>query len=184
MTGPKNVAFRGVQNCKIKKLTADTTGSLTYDSLHDVAIQKLSFSANIENYELKHNDLIQEIDQQTQSYDVKGTIARVNLDVLSVFTGASVTASGSGTAEIQTYSQEYDDDPNYFYLEIQSNRAYATDGTAGDIHIIFPKVKVTDMEVKAEDDFATLEFTGRAIRTVNTGVIKKIVVNETATAIA
>ena len=184
MAGPKNVAFRGIQDCQIAKLTADTESALTYDSLVDVAIQKLSFSANIDTYELKHDDLTQEIDQVTQSYDVKGTIARVNLDVLAVFTGSTVSASGSGDAEIQTFDQQYDDDPNYFKLEIQSTRAFATDGVPGDVHVLFPKVKVTDLEVTIEDGFATIDFTGKAVRAINTGTIKEIIVNETETAIS
>jgi hypothetical protein len=184
MAGPKNVAFRGVQDCKIKKLLTDTTGSLTYDASHDVAIQKLSFSAAIETYELKHDDLMQEIDQVTQSYEIKGTIARVGLDVLSVFTGGAVTATGSGSAEVQTFNEDYDDEPQYFALEMQSTRVFATDGNAGDVHVIFPKCKVTALEYKIEDDFCTIEFTAKAIRTVNSGLIKQLIVNETQTAIS
>jgi hypothetical protein len=183
MAGPKNVAFRGVQDCKIAAVTADTVSALTYGTSYDVAIQKLSFSANIESYELKHDDLLQEIDQVTQAYEIKGTIARASLDVLSVFTGSTVTATGSGATEVQTESQEYDDEPQYFKLEMQSTRAFATDGTAGDVHCVFPKCKVTALEYKIEDDFCTIEFTAKAVRTVNSGVIKQIVVNETQTAI-
>lgn len=184
MAGPKNIAFRGIQDCKVSSLTADTVGSLTYGATQDVAIQKMSFSANIDSYELKHDDLLQEIDQVTQSYEVKGTIARANLDVLSIFTGGSVTASGSGSAEKQTYSHEYNDDPVYFKLEMQSTRVFATDGTAGDTHIVFPKCKVTALDYTIEDDFAMIEFTAKCVRTVNTGVIKQIIVNETETAIS
>jgi hypothetical protein len=183
MAGPKNFAFRGIQNCKIASLTADTTAALTYGSLLDVAIQNLSFDANIETYQLKHNDLIQEIDQQVQLYEVKGAMGRVTMDVLAVFLGASVVASGSGTAEKQVMSHEYNDLPVYFKLETQSTRTFATDGTAGDSHLLFPKCKVTALSYKIEDGFASIEFTAMAIRTVNNGKLMEIVCNETAAAI-
>ncbi len=184
MAGPKTVAFRGVQDCKIAQLTLDTTASKTYSTLYDVPIQNLSFTTNMDTFTLKHDDLVQEIDQQTQSYEVKGTMARVPLDVLAILQGGTVTASGSGDAEVQTYVHSYSDKPNYFKLEMQSTRAFAIDGAAGDVHIRFPKCKVTALDYKIENDFATIDFTATTIRTINDGILKEIIVNETQTAIA
>ena len=116
MAGPKNATFRGVQKALIAGITADTTRELTYGTALEVAISDLSITQDTQTYELKHNDLLQELDQQTQSYTISGTIARLSLDQLALFTGGSVTAGGTsgGAAETQTFDHSYDDVPGYF----------------------------------------------------------------------
>ena len=180
----KTAAFRGISDCKIAAITADTTSSLTYGTLYDVPIQNLSITENRENYELKHDDSTQAVESVIQSADVSGTIARVPLDVLNIFTGGGVTASGSGAAEVQTYDLDYNDSPSYFKLEIVSAKAHADAGDVADVHIQFKKCKIQSLDYSIEDGFATINFGAKAIRTINDGQIKSIVFNETAAAIA
>jgi hypothetical protein len=134
--------------------------------------------------DLINTDNEQEIDQVLQAFEITGAMARVPLDVLAVLEGGTVTATGTGTTEIQTYDNVYTDIPNYFKLETQSTRVFASDGTPGDLHNLFHKCKITDMNYSIEDDFATIEFTARAVRTVYEGKIKSTIINETAAGIS
>lgn len=181
----KGAAVRGIQDCKIAAVTVDSTSALTYGTLYDVPIKGFSIDPQIQNHECKHDDLTQEIDTVFESYEIKGTMGRVELDVLAIFTGASVTASGSGSAEKQTYQHDYNDIPSYFKLEVLSNRTFGTSADdVKDAHFQFPKCKITGFSYKIDDGFATIDFTARAVRTKNTGRMIETVFNETAVAIS
>ena len=180
----KTAAFRGISDCKVAAVSADTEGSLTYGTLYDVPIQNLNVTENRENYELKHDDQVQAVESVIQTAEISGTMARVSMDVLNIFTGGGVTASGSGTAEVQTYDLDYNDSPSYFKLEIVSAKAHADAGDVADIHIQFKKCKIQSLDYAIEDGFATINFTAKAIKTINDGQIKSVVFNETAAAIA
>jgi hypothetical protein len=180
MPGAKNATFRGVQKALIASVTADTSAALTYGTASEVAIADLSITQDAQTYELKHNDLLQELDQQTQSYTISGTIARLNLDQLAIFTGGSVTAGGTsgGSAEIQTYDHSYDDVPGYFGLELMSNRPKALDGTLQGAHVVFQKCLAMKTDIEIGEDFAKLKFEFKAIRSTKTGKLKQIVYKE------
>lgn len=181
----KGFAFRGIQDCKVAPLTNDGSSSLTYGSLLDVPIKDFSITPQIDTYELKHDDMLQDLDQQVQAYEIKGTMGRVALDVLAMFTGGSLTAAGTTPNQTQTYSHEYNDVPEYFKLEVMSNRTMGSSGSdIKDMHILFPKCKVMSFDYNIADDFATINFTAKAIRTINNGKLIQIVGNETAVAIS
>lgn len=180
----KTAAFRGISDCKIASVSADTTEALTFGTLFDVPIQNLTITENRENYELKHDDIIQALESVLQTVDISGVIARVPLDVLSVFTGGGVSATGTGANEIQTYDLDSNDVPLYFKLEIVSAKAHADEGDVADVHIQFKKCKIQSLDYGIEDGFATINFTAKAIKTINDGQIKSIVFNETAADIA
>lgn len=180
----KTAAFRGISDCKVAAISADTTGSYSKGTLYDVPIQDLSITENRENYELKHDDQVQAVESVLQSANISGKIARVPMDVLNVFTGGGVTPGGSGDTETQTYSLDYDDSPGYFFLEIVSAQAHADAGDVAEVHIQFKKCKVQSLDFSIEDGFATINFSAKAIRAINNGQIKSIVFNESATAIS
>ncbi len=180
----KTAAFRGISDCKIAAVTSDTTGGYTPGTLYDVPIKDLSVTENRENYELKHDDQVQALESVLQSADISGTIARVPMDVLNIFTGGAVTAGGSGDTETQTYGLDYDDIPGYFKLEIVSAKAYADAGDVADVHIQFKKCKIQSLDYTIEDGYASIKFSAKAIRTINDGQIKNIVFNETASEIS
>lgn len=181
MAGPKNATFRGVQKALIAEITADTTSELTYGTALEVAIADLSITQDTQTYELKHNDLLQELDQQTQSYTISGTIARLSLDQLALFTGGSVTAGGTtgGASETQTFDHSYDDVPGYFGFELMSNRPKALDGTLQGAHIVFQKCMSMKTDIELGEDFAKLKFEFKAIRSTKTGKLKQIIYKET-----
>ena len=177
----KTAAFRGVSDCKIAKLTADTSAALTYGSLLDVPIQNLSITENRENHELKHDDSVQAVESVLQTADISGTMARVPLDVLNALEGGTITATGTTK---QTYVSKTDDTVSYFKLEIVSAKAHADAGDVADVHIQFKKCKVQTLDYSIEDGFATINFTAKAIKTIKDGEIKSVVFNKTATEIA
>ena len=180
----KTAAFRGISDCKIAAVSADTVSSLTYGTLYDVPIKDLSITENRENYELKHDDQVQALESVLQSADVTGTIARVPMDVLNIFTGGGVTASGTTPNQAQTYDLDYNDLPGYFKLEIVSAKAHSDAGDVADIHIQFKKCKIQSLDYSIEDGFASIKFAAKAIRTINDGQIKSIVFNETSSQIS
>ena len=177
-------AFRGISDCKIAAVTADTSAALTYGDLKDVPIQNLTVTENRDNFELKHDDAVQALESVIQSADISGTMARVSFDVLTILTGGAVAASGSGTAEKQTYDLDSGDNPSYFKLEIVSAKAHSDAGDIGDIHIQYKKCKLQSLDYSFEDGFATINFTAKAIKTIKDSEIKNIVFNETAAAIS
>jgi hypothetical protein len=180
----KTSAFRGISDCKIASLTTDNTSTLAYGSLIDVPIQNLSITENRENYELKHDDSVQALESVLQSAEISGSIARIPLDALAVFTGGGVSATGTGTSEKQTYDLDQNDVPSYFKLEIVSAKAHADAGDIADVHIQFKKCKIQSLEYSIEDGFASIKFGAKAIKTIKDGEIKNIVFNETAAVIS
>lgn len=181
----KTVAFRGISDCKIAAITADTPTGLTYGSLVDVPIATLTLTEVRDNHELKHDDRVQDIDSVLQSADISGTIARVPLEILEILTGGSITASGTGANEKQTFDLDSTDNSGYFKLEVVSARAHADAGDVGDIHIQYKKCKVFgDLQYNLEEGYATISFTAKAIKTIYDNEIKNIVFNKTAAAIS
>jgi hypothetical protein len=179
----KTVAFRGVQDCKIEALSTDSTSSLTYaGTLYDIPIKDFKYKPNFENYELKHDDTVQEYDSQIQSYTLSGTMGRIPMNALAIFLGGDVADSGSPTTQKETFTHETGDLPKYFRLEIMSNRVMETD--KADTHIQFFKCKMEDIDFELGEDFATVKFTAKAIRTINNAKIKTQISNETAAEIA
>lgn len=186
MAGPKNATFRGIQKALIAPISADSTSALTYGTALEVAIADLSITQDSQTYELKHNDLLQELDQQTQSYTISGTIGRLSLDQLSLFTGGGndtpkkPTAGGSsaGSAETQTYDHAYSDVPGYFGFELMSNRPKALDGTLQGAHIVFQKCMSMKTDIELGEDFAKLKFEFKAIRSTKTGKLMQIIYKE------
>ena len=181
----KGFAFRGIQDCKIASLTADSTSALTYGGLVDVPFKDFSFTPQIDTFELKHDGLLQDLDQQTQAYEIKGTMGRIEFEALALFTGSSVVASGVTPAQKQTYSHSYTDVPGYFKLEVMSNRTFGTTASdVKDMHIVFPKCKIMSFDYGIGEDFASVSFTAKAVRTIKTGKMIDMVANETAVAIS
>lgn len=180
----KTVAFRGISDCKIAAITADTPTGLTYGSLVDVPIATLTLTEVRDNHELKHDDRVQDIDSVLQSADISGTIARVPLEILEILTGGSITASGTGANEKQTFDLDSTDNSGYFKLEVVSARAHADAGDVGDIHIQYKKCKVQSLDYSLEEGYATISFTAKAIKTIYDNEIKNIVFNKTAAAIS
>lgn len=180
----KTAAFRGISDCKIAAVTADTTATLTYGTLYDIPIKDLSVTENRENYELKHDDQVQAVESVIQTAEISGTIARVPMDVLNILTGGGVTASGTTPNQKQTYGLDYNDTPGYFKLEIVSAKAHADAGDVADVHIQFKKCKVQSLDYNIQDGFASVKFSAKAIRTINDGQIKNIVFNESSSSIS
>ncbi len=184
MTISKTAAFRGISDCKIAAVTADNEGAYTKNTLVDVPIKNLTVTENRENYELKHNDQVQAVESVLQSADISGSIARVPLDVLNIFTGGAITASGSGDSEKQTFELNYDDVSEYFFFEIVSAQAHADAGDVKEVHIQFKKCKLQSLDYNLEEGFASINFKAKAIRTINDGNIKSIVFTESTTEIS
>ncbi|HSA06149.1 MAG TPA: hypothetical protein P5556_03110 [Candidatus Gastranaerophilales bacterium] len=177
-------AFRGISDCKIAAVTADTAATYTKGTLYDVPVKNLNITENRENYELKHDDQVQALESVLQSANISGSIARIPMNVLNIFTGGGVTASGADSTEVQTYDLDYNDNPSYFFLELASAKAHADAGDVADVHIQFKKCKILSLDYNIEDGFATVNFSAKAIRTIYDGQIKSVVFNETATAIS
>jgi len=180
MTVGKVVAFRGIQDCKIAKITTDTESEITYGSVIDVPIQNLSFTENVEEYTLKHDDEEQAFDSKVLSYDISGTMARVPLDVLEVISGGDVTDMST----YQLYEETSSSSPSYFKLEIQSTRVFGSDNPVADAHIIFPKCKKSSLDWSIDEGFANISFSAKAIYTTNGNKVKQVRFNETKTAIS
>jgi hypothetical protein len=184
MSISKTAAFRGISECKIAAVTADSAATYTKGTLFDVPIRNLTITENRETLELKQDDHIEALESVLQSADITGIIAKIPLDVLNIFTGGSVAAVGAGSLESQTYTLDRNSAAGYFFLEIVSGKAVADGGDVSDIHIRFKKCLVQSLEYTIESGFATIKFAAKAIRTIHDGQVKSVVFNETSTAIS
>jgi hypothetical protein len=180
----KTASLRGISECKVAAVTADSAVAYTKGALFDVPIRSLTITENYETLELKQDDQVQEVGSILQSADITGIIAKVPLDVLNILTGGGIAAGGSGILETQVYILDQNSVAGYFFLEIVSAKAGSDAADVADVHIRFKKCRVQSLEYTIDNGFATIKFAAKAIRTISGGQLKSVVFNETSTAIS
>lgn len=181
----KVTKFYGLADVKIAKMTADASTAPTYDAVLDMpAIQDLALTPNYTETALTGDDGELEADSRFDSFDVSFTCGKVNLDALAVITGSDAVEAGGATPnQTQTFVFKGTDVPNYIKLEGQIK---GVDVDAGkDAHLTIWKLKVgkVDLSFKTKD-YASIKFSGKAVKCSSNDEVYTIVLNETAAAIA
>ena len=188
----KKATLRGIKDAKFAVLSTDNTSATTYGTLYDIPdVASIPLTFKVEADKQKGDGRITDIYAEIQEAEGKMTFGRVCMDVLSLITGGSITASGITPNQKQTLKLGNTILP-YFKLEGQC-KYVGTNGdtsvtTPADAHFLIKKGKITsDLEVNfTNDGFANISFGFTAIQTVyggDTSEIVNIVFNETSTAI-
>lgn len=177
-----------LKDAKVFPLTADPAGGTpTYGSPVDIpGILKLDITPNVITKELHGDNVLLDIYTKVESVDIGVDNAILPLDVLRLFMGGTVTASGVTPNQQQTYDLANGDKPGY--IKIQGQAVYVDPGL-GDVHVIFYKCKTTEAPKWSfegvDGDFAKVSTKLKAIPLQAAGnKLLSVVINETATAIS
>lgn len=179
----KQSVILGVDDVKIFPISEDSSSALTYGTALDVpGIQRIDLSPNFTEKGLKGDGKILDYYIQLDTIGFSFDSAKVDLDVLAVLEGGTVSTSGTTPNEIHTYTVGADSTPNYFKLEGKTNY---TGGEAGDFHFTLFKCRANSVVVEYRtQDYAVVSVVGIAIPTTNNGNIKEYKMNETAATIS
>lgn len=183
----KQAVILGVDDVKISELEADSSLDLDYGTALDVpGIQRINLSPNFTEKGLKGDGKILDYFIQLDTIGFSFDSAKVDLSVLALLEGGTLTTTTTGTApnEVQTvhkYSVGTTSTPKYFKIEGKSNY---TGGEAGDFHFSLFKCRANSVTVEYKtEDYAIISVTGIAIPTTNNGQIKEYVINKVASEI-
>ena len=174
-----------VVDAKISKLTADTSGSPTYDTSLDVpGIKSVGMDFELNSVELRGDNKQLDSDTTLVGVDLTFEHAKLSLDVLGVLLGGTTADTGTTPAQVSTYSRLGTDAFNYFKFEARTP-TNGVDTVGGDAHLIVYKCKITDYSLGlAEEDYQTFSGTARGVFPVANDKLFDIVLNETEAAIA
>lgn len=170
-------------DAEIKKLTADSGASPTYDAAINIpGVTKISVQPKMETKELKGDGALLDVYSRITVLEVEIEMAMLPLEALPIIQGGSLGAAGVTPNQTQTYDLALDSPgPSYFGLEGVWD--YAGEGIA-DAHLVVQKVKCTEAPVievnDANGDFAKVTIKGMAVPSAANKKFFQLIANETA----
>jgi hypothetical protein len=180
------VTLFNVDDCKIKKITTDTSASLAFGTNTDVpGISNLSIKPEFLSKELYGDAQI--LDTYSKLRKITGSVkhAMLSFPVLAIITGGAVTDTGITPNEVGTFNWLGANLPPFWHLECTVNYQGGLDaGGTGDFHFVIHKGKMTNFEIEAQgEDYATVSFDFEGIPCKNNDKVMSLVENETAVAL-
>jgi len=180
----EKIAVARIADCEIKVYVAGTATTLI--DIAEVAGVKASIAWDAA--EAKGDGSVFAVSSKMQKATIDFDSMCLSSALLSALTGGTVSTPSATT---ETSSFKVTDIPPYFSFEVQSTditgleAVDATNGLPGDIHVKFPKCKITaiDSLLPTVDGFATVSVKCTAIPD-STGELFNLVKNTTVTAIA
>lgn len=179
-----NTKWYAVDDAKLAKVTADTSGgTTTYATVIDVpGIKSIGISGDINSVELRGDG--QRIDQASKLGGLSLTFefAKASLDIFAAIAGGTVLDSGTTPNQKAVWSLLGTDSLNYFKFEAQTK---GVDTLTGDGHILLPKLILTSFPSLgyADEDYQTFSVEAAAMPTLATNKLIDWTLNETAAAI-
>lgn len=184
MAAPTQSAALSVNDCKLRKLLTDPNdGAATYDEWVDVPdIVNFTLEFDTDEKERRGDGVVKEKISTITGITLTAECSSLDLNVLSILTGGTVTTSGTGDAESVKFVYGGAATPSYVQIEAQCTRVGAG---LGDIHLSVYKAQVTTPPQIGftDDDFVSYEFELGAVARNSDNNIYEYVFNETATAI-
>lgn len=179
--------FFAVKDAKIAKLLTDPAGgAATYGTSIDVpGIKSVTVTGDINTTELRGDNTLLARNSVLGNITVSIEYAKLSLDVLPVVLGGTTVSAGTTPNQTETFSLLNTDQFSYFRLEAATPTGGA-DTPGGDNHIAFDKlmlISFPDMGF-AEEDFRTFSMDAGATPLISTGRWMRVILAETATAIA
>lgn len=168
-----------VKDARIAKLTADTAGAApTYATAIDVpGIKSVSVSGDVTSVELRGDNKALDGDSFLSSVSVSFEYAKLDLDILAVLLGGTVTDAGVTPNQTATLTVQGDTTFSYFSFE-----AVSVSGDVGDVRLFLPKCKLNEFPELGfeEEDYRTFEVSAAAFDPIGTGAWFEYGVRETA----
>jgi hypothetical protein len=176
-----------VEDAKIKKMLTDPDGgAATYATIIDVpGIKAATLNWTIETKVLRGDN--KKLDEQSKLVDLGIEVdhAKLQLDVLAILIGGTVTDSGTTPNQKVSYDLLGASNGSYFGFEAKT----PTDGIdiiGGDGHFVLHKLRASNVKDYgfAEEDYKTVGFSAGASPRIADDKWLQIVMNETQLAIA
>lgn len=179
--------FHAVKDAKIAKLLTDPAGgAATYGTSIDVpGIKSVTVSGDINTTELRGDNTLLDRNSLLTNITVAIEYAKLSLDVLPVVMGGTTVSAGVTPNQTETFTLLNTDSFSYFRLEA-ATPTNGGDTIGGDNHIIFDKLMLSsfpDMGF-AEEDYRTFSMDAGAVPLISTGRWMRVILAETASAIA
>lgn len=180
---PTDLKLIQLYDAQIKKLTADSGASPTYDTPMDCpGVTKISVQPKMDMKELKGDGATLDIYSRITSLEVEIEMAMLPMAALPIIQGGTLAAGGTTPNQTQTYDLSLDS-PGPSYFGVEGVWDYVGDGIA-DAHLVVQKVKCTEpplIEVQdANGDFAKVTIKGMAVPSKANKKFFQIVANESA----
>lgn len=173
-----------VKDAAIAKMTADVTTAPTYATTVDVpGIKKVGLDFDMKSVELRGDN--KRLDQDTIMIGCTVTFdhAKLSFDALPVLIGGTTVDSGTTPNQKTTFTRLGADTLPYFKLE-GATPTGGVDTLAGDLHLLFPKLKVTKYSLGlAEEDYQIFSGEAAGVFAISNDTLFQFVLNETAAAI-
>jgi hypothetical protein len=176
-----------VEDAKIAKLTADTSGDAepTYAPAVDVpGIKSVGLSFDFQSVELRGDNKRLDSDSSLVGVTLSFEHAKLSTDVLGILIGGTSATGGTAPAETLTYTRTGTDSLEYFKFEAKTPTS-GVDTSGGDLHLIAHKLKVTSYELGlAEEDYQTFSGEAQGVFTISSDSLFDLVFNAQSTPIA
>ena len=178
------VEFLGVNDCKVYKITADTSTTYTVEEGVDIPIKSVSYTPEIESKSLYQDEKTYDRHSSNDEMTIQLTSGSLSQEALKVLMGGTVSPSGSTPNQVSTYGYNGGVLDNYVQIAFQIKYVSG----AGDMHFKFMKAKVENIDVQGNaKEYGEVSITLKGIPTTyefTSGQMMQIVINETATALA
>ena len=165
----------------IYEMTADSGVGPTYGEPIPIAgIVKVGISPEMATAELEGDGSILDVFAKMKSAEVSIEAAYLNMDVLAIVSGVTVTTTGTTPNQVASYEVDKDSRPKWF--KVEGRWQYPGLGL-GSVNFCLHKCKATDpgaIEVTDGSEFGGQTITAKAVPTESTGKIYKVDAHETA----
>lgn len=171
---------------KIYEMTADSGVGPTYGTGISVpGAVKVGIKPEMATTELEGDGSLLDVFSKMKAAEVSLEAAYLNMDVLAILSGVTVTQSGTTPDQVASYEVDKDSRPKWF--KIEGRWMYPGLGL-GSVNFTLYKCKATDpgaIEVNdANGDFGSMVVAAKAVPTESTGKIYLVAANETAAALS
>jgi hypothetical protein len=159
-----------VKDAKIERMITDASGAApTYAAAIDVpGIKSVTIGGDVTSVELRGDNTKLDGDSVLSGITVEFEYAKMSLDALNVFLGASITDTGVTPNQVASLSVKPTDVFNYFRFRAVSAGA---DTLTGDVLFTLHKCKLDSFPELglAEEDYQTFTVSGFAVPILGTG---------------
>lgn len=175
----------GVDDAKVASMTADPSGgSTTYATAIDVpGVKSVTISGTYSKKSLRGDGGLIDVFSVLDNISATINYAKLDLGILALATGGTVTDSGTGSTEVATLDLNSADNLGFFKFEAQT---LGTDFVGGDCHLVLYKCIPTGLPFAGfgEEDYQTHSLPVDTTPRISDGKWLDVLFNETAAAIA
>lgn len=157
-----------VKDAKIRKVTADAAGAITYGPSVDVpGIKSVSISGDITTAELRGDNRRLDFRSILGGISVEFEYAKLSLDALAVLLGGTVADTGTAPNQVASFSITGSESFSFFQFEAVSA---GSDAIAGEVVMRLNKCILSEFPDLGmeEEDYATVTVAAEAVKPLAT----------------